>query len=44
MEQHRLWKEIEEARSKGQNETTIEDNGAEITIHVEDVVWYPEYY
>jgi hypothetical protein len=44
MEQHRLWKEIEEARKKGQNETTIDDNGAEITIHIEDIVWYPEYY
>jgi len=37
-------KKIEEARSKGQTETTIEDNGAEIIIHMKDVVWYPEYY
>jgi len=44
MKQGELWKKIEEAKIKGQNETTIEDNGAEITIHMEDIVWYPEYY
>jgi len=45
MEQHRLWKRIEEAKLKEQHEITMEDeNGAEITIHMENVVWYPEYY
>jgi len=44
MEKHELWKKIEEARLKGQKETTMEDNGAEITIHVDTAEWYPEYY
>lgn len=44
MRGHELWKKIEEARIKGQNETSLEDNGAEITIHMENAVWYPEYY
>jgi hypothetical protein len=44
MEKHQLWKKIEEARREGQNRTTIEDNGSEITIHMDDAIWYPEYY
>jgi len=44
MKNHELWKKIEEAKLKGQQETTIDDNGAEITIHVNNAEWYPEYY
>jgi hypothetical protein len=44
METHEMWKKIEEAKLKGQKETKIEDNGAEITIHVDNAEWYPEYY
>jgi hypothetical protein len=44
MEKHELWKKIEEAKSKGQEETIIEDNGAEITIHMDNTMWYPDYY
>ena len=44
METHELWRKIEEAKARGQEETKVEDNGAEITIHMENAIWYPEYY
>jgi hypothetical protein len=44
MEKHQLWKKIEEARLAGQSDVTMDDNGAEITIHVNETTWYPEYY
>jgi hypothetical protein len=44
MEQHELWRKIEEAKTKGQKETIFDDNGAEITIHMEEPGWYPEFY
>jgi hypothetical protein len=44
MKKYELWKKIEEAKLKGQNEAKIDDNGAEITIHMENTIWYPEYY
>ena len=44
MEKHELWKKIEEAKSKGQEETILDDNGAEITIHMDNTLWYPDYY
>lgn len=44
MEGYELWRMIEEAREKGQKEFRVDDNGAEITIHMENTIWYPEYY
>jgi hypothetical protein len=44
MKGHELWRMIEEAKVRGQNEATIEDNGANITIHVDNTDWYPDYY
>ncbi|MGV8140837.1 MAG: hypothetical protein ACP5NW_00175 [Candidatus Woesearchaeota archaeon] len=44
MEGYELWKKMEEARIRGQNSITLDDNGAEITIHMDDFIWYPEYY
>ena len=44
MENYWLWKKIEEAKVRGQSDVTIEDNGAKITIHIDDTTWYPEHY
>jgi len=33
-----------EAKREGLEEIKIDDNGAEITIHMENTIWYPEYY
>jgi len=44
MEKYELWKRMEEMRREGQDEVRIEENGAEITIHMENAIWYPEYY
>lgn len=44
MEKHELWEKMEEMRRRGQDEMVVEDNGAEITIHMENIIWYPEYY
>jgi hypothetical protein len=44
MENYELWRKIEETRVKGQNEAILDDNGAEITIHMESPGWYPDYY
>jgi hypothetical protein len=44
MNRHELWKRIEEARIRGQSEVTMDDNGAEITIHMDNIIWYPDYY
>jgi hypothetical protein len=44
MEQHKPWKKMGEARIKRLNETSAEDSGSEITIHMEDIIWYPQYF
>ncbi|MGV8171841.1 MAG: hypothetical protein ACP5OA_04065 [Candidatus Woesearchaeota archaeon] len=44
MKKRGLWKRMEEVTQDEQETRRLDDNGAEITIHMENTIWYPEYY